>query len=80
MGHYAFMCSVQVKSKTRLSRRQLRTITYFGCKKKGHRILTCPNFQAEPHYTGRTDQTDMDNRLDWSISGLAPQEKDGDKF
>jgi hypothetical protein len=34
MGHYAFMCSAQVKSKTKLSRRQirhLRTITCFGC-------------------------------------------------
>jgi hypothetical protein len=47
MGHYAFMCSTQVKSKTRLSRRQrrqLRTITCFGCKKKGHKIQGCPNF------------------------------------
>jgi hypothetical protein len=44
-------------------------------QKKGHRILTCPNFQAEPHCTGRTSQTSMDNRLDRSISGLAPQEK-----
>jgi hypothetical protein len=36
MGYYAFMCSTQVESKTRLSRRQkghLRTITCFGCKK-----------------------------------------------
>jgi hypothetical protein len=38
MGYYAFMCSAQVESKTRLSRRQkghLRTITCFGCKKVG---------------------------------------------
>jgi hypothetical protein len=36
MGHYAFMCSAQVESKIRLSRRQrryLRTIACFGCKK-----------------------------------------------
>jgi hypothetical protein len=60
MGHYAFMCSNQVKSKTRLSRRQrrqLRTITCFGCKKEGHKIQGCPNFRAEPHYSGITDQT-----------------------
>jgi hypothetical protein len=47
MGHYAFMCSTQVKSKTRLSRRQrrqLRTITCFGCKKECHKIQGCPNF------------------------------------
>jgi hypothetical protein len=47
MGHYAFMCSAQVESKTRLSRsqrRHLRTITCFVCKKQGHRILSCPNF------------------------------------
>jgi hypothetical protein len=47
MGHYAFMCSAQVKSKTRLSRRQrrqLRTTTCFGCKKEGHKIQACPNF------------------------------------
>jgi hypothetical protein len=75
MGHYAFMCSTQVKSKTRLSRRQrrqLRTITCFGCKKEGHKIQGCPNFRAEPHYSGITDQTGMHNR---SGSGLAPQEK-----
>jgi hypothetical protein len=60
MGHYAFMCSTQVKSKTRLSRRQrrqLRTITCFGCKKEGHKIQGCPNFRAEPHYSGITGQT-----------------------
>jgi hypothetical protein len=47
MGHYAFMQSTQVKSKARLSRRQrrqLRTITCFGCKKEGHKIQGCPNF------------------------------------
>jgi hypothetical protein len=59
MGHYAFMCSAQVESKTRLSRRQQRTMTCCGCKKEGHRILTCPNFKAEPHYMGRTGQTDL---------------------
>jgi hypothetical protein len=49
MGHYAIMCSAQVESKTRPSRRQrrqLRTITCFGCKKEGHRILTCPILQV----------------------------------
>jgi hypothetical protein len=47
MGHYAFLCSAQVKSKTKLSRRQrkqLITITCFGCKKESHKIQTCPNF------------------------------------
>jgi hypothetical protein len=66
MGHYAFMCSAQVESKTRLSgrqRRQLRTITYFGCKKEGHKIQACPNFQGELCGSDR------------SSSGLAPQEK-----
>jgi hypothetical protein len=56
MGHYAFMCSAQVESKTRLSRRQrthLRTITCFGCKKEGHKIQACPNSQAEPHCSGK---------------------------
>jgi hypothetical protein len=78
MGHYAFMCSTQVESKIRLSRRQrrqLRTITCFGCKKEGHKIKGCPNFQAEPHYSGITGQTGMHNRSDRSGSGLAPQEK-----
>jgi hypothetical protein len=35
MGHYVFMCSTHVESKTRLSRRKrrhLRAITCFGCK------------------------------------------------
>jgi hypothetical protein len=72
MGHYAFMCSAQVKSKTRLSRRQQRTITCFGCKKEGHKILTCSNLKAEPHCLGRTG---MQNWSNWSNSGLAPQEK-----
>jgi hypothetical protein len=47
MGHYAFMCSTQVESKMRLSKRQrmiLRIITCFECKKEDHRILSCPNF------------------------------------
>jgi hypothetical protein len=60
MGHYAFMCSAQVESKIRLSRRQRRqqrTIECFGCKKEGHIVLTCPNYQAEPHCSGRTGQT-----------------------
>jgi hypothetical protein len=62
MGHYAFVCSTQVESKTRLSKRQRRqqsTIKCFGCKKEKerHRILTCPNYQAEPPYSGRTGQT-----------------------
>jgi hypothetical protein len=78
MGHYAFMCSIQIESKTRLSRRQrrqLRTITCFGCKKEGHKIQDCPNFQAKPHYSGITGQTGMHNQSDQSCSGLAPQEK-----
>jgi hypothetical protein len=78
MGHYAFMCSNQVKSKTRLSRRQRRqlmTTTCFGCKKEGHKIQGCPNFRAKPHYSGITGQTGMHNQPDRSSSGLAPQEK-----
>jgi hypothetical protein len=62
MGHYAFMCSAQVESKTRLSgrqRRQLRTITYFGCKKEGHKIQACPNFQGELYCSSRTGQTGL---------------------
>jgi hypothetical protein len=50
------MCSAQVDSKTRLSRRQrrhLRTNTCFGCKKESHILLSYPNFQAEPHCSGR---------------------------
>jgi hypothetical protein len=77
-GNYDFMCSAQVKSKTRLSRmqrRQLRTTTCFACEKEGHRILTCPNFQIEPHCSCRTGQTGMHNWSDRSSSGLAPQEK-----
>jgi hypothetical protein len=76
MGHYAFMCSAQFKSKTRLSRKQrrlLRTITCFGCKKEDHRILSCPNFQAEPHCSGRTGQTGMAYWSDRSITYLALQ-------
>jgi hypothetical protein len=75
MSHYAFMCSTQVESMTRLSRRQQRTITCFGCKKEGHRILTCLYLKAEPHCSGRTGQTGLQNRLDRSNSGLSPQEK-----
>jgi hypothetical protein len=51
IGHYGFMCSTQVGSKTRLSRRQrkiMNVIVCFECKNEGHRILSCPNFQAEP--------------------------------
>jgi hypothetical protein len=70
MGHYAFMCSTQVESKTRFSRRQQRTITCFGCKKEGHRILTCPNLKAEPHCSGRTGYTGMENWSDRSNNGL----------
>jgi hypothetical protein len=65
-----------VESKTRLVRRQrrhLRTITCFGCKKDGHRILSGSNFQVEPHHLGRTGQTGMANRSDRSISGLPLQ-------
>jgi hypothetical protein len=62
MGHYAFMCSAQIESKTRLprrQRRQLRSITCFGCKKEAHKIQACPNFQTERHCSGRTDQTGL---------------------
>jgi hypothetical protein len=78
MGHYAFMCSAQVESRTGLTRRQrrqLRTITYFGCKKEGYKIQACPSFQAELHCLGRTDQTSMHNQSDLSNSSLASQEK-----
>jgi hypothetical protein len=78
MGHYAFICSAQVESKTRLSRRQrrqVRIITCFGCKKESNRILTCLNFQVEPHCSCRTGQTDMANWSDRSINGLVLQEK-----
>jgi hypothetical protein len=75
MGHYAFMFSAQVESKKRLLRRQQRTITCFGCKKEGHRILACPNFNVEQQYTGRTGQTGLCNRSDRSNNGLAPHEK-----
>jgi hypothetical protein len=70
VGHYVFMCSAQVERKTRLSRSQrmvLRTITFFGCK-EGHRILSYPNFQVEPHCSDKTGQTGM---VDRSITGLA---------
>jgi hypothetical protein len=60
---------------SRRQRRQLRTITCFGCKKEDHKIQGCPNFQAEPHYSGITDHIGMHNRWDRSGSGLAPQEK-----
>jgi hypothetical protein len=78
MGHYAFMCSAQVESKTRLSRsqrRHLMTITCFGCKKEGHKIQACPNSQSEPHCSGKTSQTDIHNRLDRSISSFVSQLK-----
>jgi hypothetical protein len=78
MGHYGFMCSSQIEGKTRLSKRQrrpLRTITFFGCKKQGHKIQACPNFQVEPHCSGRTGQTGMNHQSDRSSSSLAPQEK-----
>jgi hypothetical protein len=78
MGHYAFMCSAQVESKTRLSRRQrrhLRTITCFGCKKEGHKIQACPNSQAEPHCSGKTGQTGIRNRSDQSSSSFVSQVK-----
>jgi hypothetical protein len=76
MGHYAFRCSAQVESKTRLSRKQQWTITCFGCTKEGHRILSFPNFEAEPHCSGRTSPTGMQNQSDQSISGLVPQKKE----
>jgi hypothetical protein len=78
MGHYAFMCSAQLESKTRLSRRQrrhLRTITCFGCKKEGHKIQACLNSQAEPHCSGKIGQTDIHNRSDWSSTSFVSQVK-----
>jgi hypothetical protein len=78
MGHYAFMCSTQVESKTRLSRRQRRhlmTITCFGCKKEGHKIQACPNSQAEPHRSGKTGQTGIHNQSDRSSSSFVSQVK-----
>jgi hypothetical protein len=62
MGHYAFMCSAQVESKTRLSRRQrrhLRTIICFRCKKEDHKIQAYPNSQVEPHCSGKIGQTGL---------------------
>jgi hypothetical protein len=76
MGHYAFMCSAQVESKTRLSRRQrrhMRTITCFVCKKEGHKIQACPNSQAEPHCSGKTGQTGIHIRSDPSSSSFVSQ-------
>jgi hypothetical protein len=73
MCHYAFMCSAQVESKTKLSRRQrrhLRTITCFGCKKEVHKIQACPNSQAKPHCSGKTGQTGIHNRSDRSSSSF----------
>jgi hypothetical protein len=78
MGHYAFMCFVQVERKTRLSRRQrrhLRTITCFGCKKEGHKIQACPNSQAEPHCSDKTGQIGIHNRSDRSSSSFVSQVK-----
>jgi hypothetical protein len=78
MGHYAFICSTQVESKTRLSRRQrrhLRIITCFGCKKESHKIQACPNSQAEPHYSAKTSQTGIHNRSDRSSSNFVSQVK-----
>jgi hypothetical protein len=78
MGHYTFMCSTQVESKTRLSRkkrRHLRTITCFRCKKEGHRIQACPNSQAEPHCSCKTGQTGIHNQSDRSSSSFVSQVK-----
>jgi hypothetical protein len=78
MGHYAFMCSGQVESKTRLSRRQrrhMRTITCFGCKKEDHKIQACPNSQAEPHCSGKIGQTGIHNRSDQSSNSFVSQVK-----
>jgi hypothetical protein len=78
MGHYAFMCSTQVESRTRLSRRQrrhLRTITCFRGKKEGHKIQACPNSQAKPHCSGKTGQTGIHNRSDRSSSNFVSQVK-----
>jgi hypothetical protein len=72
------VCSTQVESKTRHSRRQrrhLRTITCFGCKKEGHKIQACLNSQAEPHCSGKTGQTSIRNRSDQSNSNFVSQVK-----
>jgi hypothetical protein len=74
MDYYAFMCSAQVESKTRLLIRQrklMNDIVCFGIKKKGHRILSCPNFQAEPQCSGKIDQTGIEDRSYRSITSLA---------
>jgi hypothetical protein len=78
MGHYAFMCSSQVESKTRLSKRQRRhlmTITSFGCKKEGNKIQACPNSQVESHCSGKTGQIGIHNRSDRSSSSFVSQLK-----
>jgi hypothetical protein len=78
IGHYAFMCSAQVESKTKLSRRQrrhLRTITCFGCKKEDHKIQACPNSQVEPHYSGKIRQTSFQYRLNRSSNNFVSQVK-----
>jgi hypothetical protein len=74
MGH-SFTCSTQVERKTRLSGRQLRIITCFGCKKEGHKIQACPNSQVEPHCSGKTSQTSIHNRSDQSSNSLVSQVK-----
>jgi hypothetical protein len=86
IGHYTFICSTQVESMMRLSRRQQRTITCFRCKKEGHRILTCQNLKAEPHCSGRTGQTGTGPSVIWLwlpkkrwrqvLKGLLHQEQD----
>jgi hypothetical protein len=75
MGHYTFTCSIQVERKTRLSRRQLRTITCFRCKKEGHQIQACPNSQAEPHCSGKTSQTSIYNWSNQSSNSLISRVK-----
>jgi hypothetical protein len=44
-------------------------------QERGHRILSCPNFQTEPHHSDRTSQTGIASWSDRSISGLASQGK-----
>ena len=48
MGRYASMCKAKIENKKRPSRsprRSIKSIVCFGCKNKGHMIMSCPNEQ-----------------------------------
>ena len=67
MGHYAFMCSNKNKNKTRSPKSQKRKSKAhrcYGCKEKGHLIMSCPNGSAGQKLTGQTGQTGVSNRSD----------------